>query len=84
MRILVFLFLTACGGAIAEPLDVCAEIDAATNDAGACTFTPTHPPICIGGKLVTNDGTALDVNACPNGVSVVSESDSSVSWCCYE
>ena len=49
MRWLVFLLLTACGGAIAEPLDVCAEIDAATNDAGACTFTPTHPPLDIDG-----------------------------------
>lgn len=43
------LLLTACGGTIDPPLDICAEIDAATNDAGACTFTPTHPPLDLDG-----------------------------------
>lgn len=39
-------------------LNVCAEIDAATNDAGACVFTPTHPPLNLdsGMRINTSDG----------------------------
>jgi len=38
-----------CWNAGNGELNICAEIDAATNDAGACTFTPTHPPLNLDG-----------------------------------
>lgn len=45
----LLLGASACCWDTGNTLDVCADIEASTNDAGYCTFTPTHPPFQFDG-----------------------------------